>query len=507
MFSKVKSAAIYGIESKIVSVEVDVSDGLPQFAMVGYLNAEVREAQERVRTALKNSGFHLLPKKITVNLAPADIRKAGSGFDLPIAVAVMAAYGHIDEKILEGVFLAGELSLDGSIHGIRGVLGMVMEAREAGCRSCIIPQENIQEGAVVQGVEVIGARHLKEVISHFLGEATLVPVSINIEEKFSEQPTSDVPDFSDIRGQHLIKRAAEIAAAGLHNLLISGPPGSGKSMIARRIPGILPPMSIEESLEVSQIHSIAGVLPQSGILRERPFRMPHHTVSAVALAGGGRIPCPGEISLAHRGVLYLDELPEFHSETLEVMRQPLEDGEIRISRNSGQFVFPAEFMLVASRNPCKCGYYPNRKFCRCSEQEVRRYLGRISRPLLDRIDLHAEAAPMQYEELTGTAKEETTPVIRQRVLAAHEIQKRRYQGTRFCFNSELTAASLEEYCVTEPEARKQLEQIYEQKHLTARSYHKLLKVARTIADLDGSERIGLRHVSEAVLYRPAEQLQ
>lgn len=302
MFSKVYSAAICGIDSRIVSVEADVADGLPQFSMVGYLASEVREAQERVRIALKNAGFRLPPKKITVNLAPADIRKSGSGFDLPIAIAVMAAYGYLPSELLEGVFLAGELGLDAGIHGVHGVLGMVMEARKAGCRTCIVPEVNAREGAVIQGIEVYGAGSLRAVVDHLISDRHLRRVSINIEEKFIWEPKGDEPDFADIKGQRMARRAAEIAAVGMHNLLISGPPGSGKTMIARRIPGILPPMSVEEALEVSQIHSVAGVLPGEGILTRRPFRMPHHTISAIALSGGGSVPRPGEISLAHRGV-------------------------------------------------------------------------------------------------------------------------------------------------------------------------------------------------------------
>ncbi len=507
MFSKVKSAAICGIESRIISVEVDVANGLPQFSMVGFLNAQVREAQDRVRTAIKNSGYHLTPKKVTVNLAPADIRKSGPGFDLPIAVAVMASYGFFSQDMLEDIFLAGELGLDGSIRGICGVLGMVMEARRAGCKSCIIPEENIREGAVIQGIQVFGASHLKEVVEHFISCRKLHIAFINIEEKFSEKPVRTALDFADIRGQHTLKRAAEIAAAGMHNLLISGAPGSGKTMIASRIPGILPLMDIEESLEVSQIHSVAGLLPPSGILRERPFRMPHHTVSPVALTGGGTVPRPGEISLAHRGVLYLDEIPEFQKETLEILRQPLEEGKIRISRNSGQFVFPSDFMLVASRNPCKCGYYPDRTRCHCNEYEVMRYLHKISRPLLDRIDLHAEAGEVQYEELAREGSEETTAEIRKRVLEAQRLQKRRYAGSTFRFNSDLTAAELKDYCPMDDEVKLQLKRIYEQKRLTARSYHKIMKVARTIADLEGCEEIRMRHVGEAVYYRPAEGLQ
>lgn len=505
MFSKVYSAVTCGIESRIVSVEVDVSQGLPQFVMVGYLASEVREAQERVRTALKNSGYHLEPRKIIVNLAPADIRKSGSGFDLPIAIAILTAYGYLvpEER---PVFLAGELSLDGSILGIHGVLGMVTEARKSGCSTSIIPEANVQEGAVIQGIDVYGASHLRDVVEHLSSSGKLSRVSIDIEEKFFRTQGVEGPDFADIRGQHIVKRAAEIAAAGMHNLLISGPPGAGKTMIAQRIPGILPPMEPEEALEVSQIHSVAGVLPEDGILVQRPFRMPHHTISPVALAGGGIVPRPGEISLAHRGVLYLDELPEFQKETLEILRQPVEEGKIRISRSSGSYVFPADFMLVASRNPCKCGYYPDRTRCRCSEGEVLHYLHRISRPLLDRIDIHVEAGQMHYEDLVSDRQEECTADIRARVLSAHKIQQQRYTGTRFRFNSDLTGAVLDQYCQMEPEVKRNMRQIYEQKHLTARAYHRMLKVARTIADLEGSSRIQMKHISEAILYRPAEAL-
>lgn len=505
MYSRVYSAAICGIDSRMISVEADVTNGLPTFIMVGYLASEVREAQERVRTALRNSGYHLQPKKITVNLAPADIRKAGSGFDLPIAVALMAAYGYLPVQELEHIFFAGELGLDGSIHGIHGVLGMVMEARRAGCTACIVPLANSREGAVIQGIDVYGAQCLGEVVGHFMSDRKLQKADINIEEKFTKGVSAGAPDFADIHGQHQVKRAAEIAAAGMHNLLISGPPGSGKSMIASRIPGILPPMELDEALEVSQIHSVAGVLPEEGILTERPFRAPHHTVSAIAMTGGGNVPRPGEISLAHRGVLYLDELPEFQKETLEILRQPMEEGEVRISRNSGSFVFPADFMLVASRNPCRCGFFPDRKFCHCSEGEVRRYLHRISRPLLDRIDLHATAQQIPYEELTGGSNsEETTEQIRERVLRAHEIQMERYRGSPYNFNAQLPASALARYCTLGEEEERHMKQIYEHKHLTARSYHKLIRTARTIADLDGSVRIGLRHLSEAVLYRPSE---
>lgn len=505
MFSRVNTAVLFGIESRMISVEADVSDGLPQFTMVGYLTSEVREAQDRVRTALRNSGYRLMPKKITVNLAPADIRKSGAGFDLPIAVAVMASYGYLPLDCLEGIFIAGELGLDGSIYGIHGVLGMVLEARRAGCRACIIPSANVQEGSVIREVKVYGASHLKEVVQHLLSQKELPAGTINIEEKFSELNGPPDEDFGDIHGQALAKRAAEIAAAGMHNLLISGPPGAGKTMIARCIPGILPPLSMEEALEVSQIHSVAGVLPEAGILTKRPFRMPHHTVSPAALAGGGAIPRPGEISLAHRGVLYLDELPEFSKDTLEILRQPMEEGEVRISRSQAQYVFPADFMLVASKNPCKCGYYPDRSRCRCSEAEVFRYQHRISRPLLDRIDLYVEARQMEFEELVDGRPEESTHSIRRRVLRAHAVQTERYRNRGFRFNSDLTSSALAEFCPIAPEVERRMKQIYEQKHLTARAYHRMIRVARTIADLEGSREITMGHLYEAVLYRPAWQ--
>ena len=506
LFGTVKSAAIIGIDSHMVSVEADVSDGLPGFSMVGYLASEVREAQDRVRTALRNSGYQLQPRKITVNLAPGDIRKSGTGFDLPIALAVMVAYGYFPQKALNGIFFAGELSLDGSVQGIRGILGMVMEAKLTGCAACMVPQENVVEAAAVGGIEVYGVRHLRELANHLNGGQTLEKVSINIEEKFQRGIVHGSPDFADIHGQKIVKRAAEIAAGGMHNLLISGPPGSGKSMTAKCIPSILPLLTLEESLEVSRIHSVAGTLPKEGILTSRPFRMPHHTVSSSALAGGGVVPHPGEISLAHRGVLYLDELPEFQKETLEILRQPLEDAEVRISRNSGNYIFPADFMLVASRNPCKCGYYPDRGRCTCREGDVRRYLSRISRPLLDRIDLHVQSEQIRYQDLVSGCKEEDSASIRMRVEMVHGLQQKRYQGKTWRFNSEIPPSALEEYCMFGKKEKERMADLFERKHLTARAYHRMLRVARTIADTEGEERVTVNHLNEAFLYRPDEYL-
>ncbi|MCD7955776.1 MAG: YifB family Mg chelatase-like AAA ATPase [Lachnospiraceae bacterium] len=507
MYSKVYTAALNGVQCRIISVETDVSDGLPTFSMVGYLASEVKEAQERVRTALRNSGYPMHPKRVMVNLAPADIRKSGSGYDLPIAIALLIAHHYLPSDAFDRVFFAGELGLDGSICRIPGVLGMVMEAKRAGFTSCIIPQENAPEGGVIQGIAVYGASTLRDVVNHLLKVEELTQVTINIEEKLQNSPPEAVEDFADIRGQAVAKRAAEIAAAGMHNLLLTGQPGVGKTMIARRIPGILPPLQPDEALEVSHIHSVAGTLPKEGILVKRPFRMPHHTITAAALAGGGMIPQPGEISLAHRGVLYLDELPEFQREALEILRQPLEEGEVRISRSSGQYVFPADFMLVASRNPCYCGYYPDRTRCTCSEGEIRSYLHRISRPLLDRIDLHAEVRPITYQELSGSSQEESSAQIRERVLKAQEIQSLRYQGTPIRFNSGLPASMLEKYCELGEKEDHFVQQIYETKKLTARACHRMLRVARTIADLDASEKIEVRHLSEAVRYRPSKFLE
>ena len=502
MFSHVVTAGIRGITAYKVVVEADVSDGMPCFSMVGYLSSEVREAQDRVRTALRNAGIHLPVKRITVNLAPADQRKDGSGYDLAIASAILCAMNKIDQRKLDGILMLGELHLDGSIHPVKGVLEIVSRASSFGCHTCILPKQNLKEGSVIGDIRVLGAESLSEIIACFDGSASLESCSINIEEIRKRQEKRDMPDFADLKGQRVLRRSAMIAVAGFHNLLMIGPPGSGKSMTARRIPSILPRTTDEEMLEISRIHSVAGTLRrEDGLIAVRPFRAPHHTISPAGLAGGGLWPKPGEISLAHRGVLFLDELPEFRTETLEILRQPMEEGSITISRNSGTCHFPASFLLCASMNPCKCGYYPDRNRCRCSAHDIRRYLSHISQPLLDRIDMCVEAEELSYEQLTEPEAGESSAVIRERVEKAMERQRRRYEGTAVRSNSELSMDRIREACSLQEEEDRLLEQIYHRLKLTGRSYLKVLRVARTIADLEGEEKVTCAHIAEAAGYR------
>ena len=496
------TAAICGLSARKVTVEADASEGMPLFQMVGYLSSEVREAQDRVRTALKNAGYHLPVKRITVNLAPADLRKEGSGYDLPIAVSVLAAIGVVSSSDLEGVLLAGELSLNGRLHGIRGILEIVSNARAFGCHTCILPNENLAEGSVIRDVRVLGADTLQEVVSWLNGEGKLQSMTVDLEQARARQERKNLPDFKDIRGQMTLKKAAETAVAGFHNLLIIGPPGAGKTMTAHCIPSILPPVTIEEALEISRIHSVAGTLPpQEGLMLVRPFRSPHHTATRPALAGGGTVPRPGEISLAHRGILYLDELPEFQKETLEILRQPLEDHRIVLSRTMGNYTFPAHFMLVASMNPCKCGYFPDRSRCSCSIPEVKRYLNHISQPLLDRIDICAEAEEVTYDELSGERVEESSAQIRRRVEAARCRQQERYRGTPFRSNADLDRQGISRFCRLGTEEEKLMRLTYEKFHMTGRSYMRVLRVARTVADLEGSDEIRRPHLAEAIAYR------
>lgn len=498
MFASVLSVAILGLDVRTVVVEADASDGLPCFTMVGFPSTQVKEAQERVRTALQNNGIELTPRRITVNLAPADLRKEGATYDLPLAAVLLAVHGLIDPMILESVMMAGELSLNGEVHGISGVLPMVMQAREEKCRYCMIPYENLREGMLVKGIQVIGVRNILEAI-HYMNEpdAYEAPDLDDLETT----PESTV-DFRDVHGQRMVKRACEIAASGFHNLLMIGPPGAGKTMIARRMATIMPELTFEESLELTKIYSVVGLLSQEHpLVRERPFRNPHHTSSPLALAGGGRIPRPGEITLAHRGVLFLDEMPEFSRGSLEIMRQPLEDRVIQIARVHGTYQFPANFILCAAMNPCPCGFYPDMNRCHCSAGEVERYMGRISKPLLDRMDLCVDVSPVTYEDLQARSEEESSADIRRRVERVHEIQRIRYEGEKVHYNGELNSRQIEQYCPLSPSAEKVIRIAFKAIACSARSYHRIMKVARTIADLDESEIIEEKHMKEALFYR------
>ncbi|MBR4530544.1 MAG: YifB family Mg chelatase-like AAA ATPase [Lachnospiraceae bacterium] len=512
MFAAVLSGGVRGITSYLMQVEVDAADGLPSFVMVGYASGDTREAGDRVRVALKNAGYHIPPMRITVNLSPAAIRKERVSVDLPLAMGLLCATGELPEECLADTLVFGELGLDGEVRSVRGTLPIVARAAQAGIRTCILPADNAREGAAVSGMKIVGVRTLEEAVLYLKASAEerdglIPPTTVDLEEVFAAGETSDPADFSDINGQETVKRAAMIAAAGFHHLLLIGPPGTGKSMIAKRMPGILPPLSEDESIEVSTIYSVAGLMgPEDTLITRRPFISPHHTVTEAALTGGGASPRPGLISLAHRGVLFLDELPEFHRATLDLLRQPMEDRRISIARAGFNCVYPADFMLIAAMNPCPCGYYPDRNRCRCAEHEIRRYLGRISGPILDRIDICVEAPRVKIEDLSGThpAGDLTSAAIRDRVLAARGIQKKRFTGTKLRFNADMEPADIKRYCALGDAENAMLSGLFRSMGLSARAYHRILRLARTIADLDGSERICKKHIAEAACYRRAD---
>ncbi len=500
MYNKIMSCAVCGIDGMAVNVEADIHDGLPTFTMVGYLSSSVKEAGERVRTALKNSGYFLPPKRITINLSPADVKKEGSSFDLPIAIAVLLSMGITPEINMNNIVIMGELGLDGRVNPINGILPMVHYCYKRGIEYCIVPKANEDEAALVKGMKVIGVENLSQALEYIQGSSNIMHKTNSV-FAMDNNLSYDV-DFADIKGQVVLKRGMEIAAAGFHNVLMTGAAGAGKSMIAKRLPTIMPKLTFEESLEVTKIYSINGMLPDNkSLIVERPFRAPHHSISNHAMTGGGVIPRPGEVSLAHNGVLFLDEIPEFNKNVLEVMRQPLEDRKITISRVNATYVFPSDFMLIAAMNPCPCGYYPNLKKCTCNPLQIKRYQSKISGPLLDRIDINIEVRPIEYDELFTKNEGETSKNIRERVEKAIEIQHKRYENDGIYFNSQLDGNLIKKYIRLGEKEQYMLEKYFKTMELSARGAHRILKLSRTIADLDGSEEIKEVHLMEAVFYR------